>query len=351
MRGEFWRRRVAGLRFGGVDELPLSALLARALGDLTQEINRASVGSNPFPSAPMWFGLLRALTPEGVAQRDLPARTRLSRRAIRQATRSAEGSGWISVDPDPGLSGPHVRLTSEGRRVGEACQATTEVVEQRWATGLGPASVARLRAALESVVRLFDLELPHYPISYGSADSRVTGGHYHPGNPDAPRIPPHGQDWPPVLRGEGDTVSGLGLSALLGQALVGFTIDYEAFGLSSLMVAEGLVRGFGDHNAVPLNNLPRHLGVNGSGRSSLERHGLVAVTAVGGTAHLDKLTRLTPVGQQTRDAYRRQVKEVENDWRRRYRATPVTTLRNALEEIDPRLSPGLPHHVMVTTLR
>jgi len=153
-----------------------------------------------------------------------------------------------------------------------------------------------------------------------------------------------------VLRGEGDTVSGLGLSALLGQALVGFTIDYEAFGLSSLMVAEGLVRGFGDHNAVPLNNLPRHLGVNGSGRSSLERHGLVAVTAVGGAAHLDKLTRLTPVGQQTRDAYRRQVKEVENDWRRRYRATPVTTLRNALEEIDPRLSPGLPHHVMVTTL-
>jgi hypothetical protein len=329
----------------------LSALLARALGDLTQEFNRTGADTDPLPSMPMWLGLLRALTPEGVAGRNLPTRTRLSRRAIRQATRSAAGSGWILVDSDPGLSGPHVRLTSEGRRIGDECQPMIEALEQRWAARIGLASVGGLRRALESVVTQFELELPHYPISYGSADSRVTGGRYNQGNPGSPRIPPHGQDWSPVLRGEGDTMSSLGLVALVSQALVGFTIDFEAFGRGSLMVAEGLVRGFGDHNAVPLGTLPRHLGVNGSGRSGLERHRLVAVTAAGGSRHLDKLVRLTPAGQQTRDGYGRRVKEVEIDWGRLYGASTITALRNALEDIDPRLIPDLPHHVMVTTLR
>src|SRR5580658_751950 len=121
MPGRSWRWRDAGLRFGGVDELPLSALLARALGDLTQEFNRTRADTDSLPSLPMWLGLLRALTLEGVAERNLPTQTRLSRRAIRQATRSAEGSGWILVDSEPGLTGRHVKLSSEGHRIGEVC--------------------------------------------------------------------------------------------------------------------------------------------------------------------------------------------------------------------------------------
>jgi hypothetical protein len=336
--------------FRAVDELPLSALLARALGDLTDHVTRAPTASNRGPSVPLWFGVLRAVPPEGVAQRDLPARARLSTRAIRQATRSAEGAGWISVGPEPSRSGPQVRLTAAGRRSGELWRSTIDATERRWATGLGPAGVGRLRGALESIVGLFDLELPHYPISYGSADSRVTGGHHHPGSPGSTLIPPHGQDWSPVVRSEGDFVSGLALVTLLGQALVGFTIDYEAHGPSSLLIAEGLTRGFADRDAAPLKSLPHVLGVSGSGRSGLERHGLVAVTAAGGKG-LERLARLTPDGQRARDTYGRLVREVEAAWRRRYGATPVTALRSALEDIDSRLPPGLPHHVMVTTLR
>ena len=37
----------------------------------------------------------------------------------------------------------------------------------------------------------------------------------------------HGNDWKPVERAEGDTVSTLPLTALLSQALMAFTIDYE----------------------------------------------------------------------------------------------------------------------------
>ena len=347
-----WRRTDADLRFGPVD-LPLSALLARTLadvtGDLTSDFTRSRSAGSQGPSVAMWLGFLRVVTPEGVAQRSLPDETRLSRRAIRQATVSAEGSRWVSVDRDPSLAGPRVRLTAAGGEVGKEWQRTMETVEHRWATRLGPTGVGRLRGSLESIVGRFDLELPHYPISYGASDTRVTGGTHRPGR-DAPRIPPHGQDWSPVLRREGDSVSGLGLTALLGQALVGFTIDYEAFGLNSLLFAEGLTRGFPDDGAVPLNSLPHVLGVTGSGRSSLERHGYVAVPAAGGRP-VEKLAALTPRGQQARDAYGRLVWEVEAAWRHRYGAARVTALRDALEHVDARLPPGLPHQLMVTTLR
>src|SRR5580658_1592998 len=117
MPGRSWRWRDAGLRFGGVDELPLSALLARALGDLTQEFNRTRADTDSLPSLPMWLGLLRALTLEGVA-------------------------GWILVDSEPGLTGRHVKLSSEGHRIGEVCRPMIEAVEQRWVTRIGLASVA-----------------------------------------------------------------------------------------------------------------------------------------------------------------------------------------------------------------
>ena len=84
-----------------------------------------------------------------------------------------------------------------------------------------------MRTALVALVDQFGLELPHYWISYGGSDPRVTGGKFRPAKAGPPRIPAHGQDWAPVLREEGVSSADLPLTALLSQALTGFAIDYE----------------------------------------------------------------------------------------------------------------------------
>lgn len=66
-------------------EVPLSGLLARALGDLTAEFVAGGAGQAGVPSTAMWFGFLRTiLLQPRVSREELPALTRLSKRAVRQ---------------------------------------------------------------------------------------------------------------------------------------------------------------------------------------------------------------------------------------------------------------------------
>ena len=201
--------------------------------------------------------------------------TRLSKRAVRQLVGAATRSHWIEVRSGTGVQAA-LGLTGSGRKAAARWAATADATECRWCERVG-ADPGSLRTVLAALVGQLDLELPHYPISYGSADSRVTGGRFRPAQAGPPRLPAHGQDWAPVLRGDGDTVSGLTLTALLSQLLVAFMVDYADAGGGALVVAEGLARGFAKRNNVPVNDVPAVLGVNGSGRSGLERHGLVTV--------------------------------------------------------------------------
>lgn len=96
-----------------------------------------------------------------------------------------EEQGWLTVEP----AGPRtkvVRLGALGRRSSDAWAAHVPEAERAWRARVGPAEVDRLRSALETVVGAVDLELPHHPITYGSADLRATGGRAVAG---APRIP------------------------------------------------------------------------------------------------------------------------------------------------------------------
>jgi hypothetical protein len=222
----------------------------------------------------------------------------------------------------------------------------SEVTERRWSTRVD-AEGAGLRAALAGLVGQFDLELPHYPISYGSADFSVTGGGFRSGQLGPPRIPAHGQDWAPVVRPDGDTTTGLGLTALLSQLLVAFSIDYtEACG-AALVVAEGLVRGFGTKNIVPMKNLPPVLGVNGGGRSALERHGVVSIRPDPNNAR-GRLAHLSPLGQQVRDTYGVRVQDVESDWAAGFGRSNVATIRHTLETMLAAFQPGHPDALVAT---
>ncbi|HTX10466.1 MAG TPA: hypothetical protein VME22_17715 [Solirubrobacteraceae bacterium] len=330
-------------------EVPLSGLLARALGDLSDEFVGAGAGRPGMPSPAMWFGLLRAVPlSDDVGQRELPERTRLSKRAVRQLARAATRSGWIEGTGAAGAQGA-VRLTGSGRNVAARWAAMTEGVEGRWFERVG-VDPEYMRRVLGTVVGQLELELPHYPISYGSADFSVTGGRFRPAQSGRPRVPAHGQDWAPVLRGDGDTVSMLTLTALFSQLLVAFMVDYADARGGALVVAEGLVHGFGTKNTVPTEEVPSVLGINGSGTSGLERHGLVSVQPVAGERPI-KVVQLTQRGQRVRDRYATLVREVESDWAARFGVTAMAAVRDAVEATLPALDPTLPDAFIATYVR
>jgi hypothetical protein len=241
-----------------VRSVPQSGLLARTLGDLTSALVADGAGRGRMPSVPMWFGLLRAIPlKSAVAQRGMPVHTRLSKRAVRQLVGAARRSGWVEVRGGPGVQA-ELGLTGSGRKAASGWAAMAEATAYRWSERVG-ADPGDLRGVLAGLVAQLDLEFPHYPISYGSADFSVTGGRFQAGQVGPPRVPAHGQDWVPVRREVGDTVSTLTVTALLSQLLVAFMVDYAEAGGGALVVAEGLVRGFGVKDALPMNEVPPSL--------------------------------------------------------------------------------------------
>jgi hypothetical protein len=274
--------------------------------------------------------------------------TRLSKRAVRQLVGAATRSRWIEVRSGTGVQAA-LGLTGSGQKAAARWAATADATERRWCERVG-ADPGRIRAALATVVGQLNLELPHYPISYGSADFRVTGGRFRPAQAGPPRLPAHGQDWAPVLRGDGDTVSMLTLTALLSQLLVAFMVDYGDAGGGALVVAESLVRRFGIKNTAPINDLPSVLGVSGSGKSGFERHGLVAVRPDPDDRPI-KVAHLSLRGQRARDAYAVLVGNVESDWTARFSASAIATVRNALESSLPAIDPALPDALIATYVR
>ena len=298
------------------------------------------------PSVPMWFGLLRAIPARGtVGQGELPALTRLSKRAVRQLVGAATRSGWVELVSGKGALATF-GLTPSGTEATAAWTALVGTTEARWSRRVG-AEPDAVQSALAALVRQLDLELPHFPISYGSADFSVTGGQFRPAEPGPPRIPAHGQDWAPVVRGDGDTVSALSLTPLLSQLLVAFTVDYAASAGAALIVADGLYRGFGQENAVPMRNLPGILGVNGGGKSGLERHGVLSVRPDTGDGRVN-VAHLSTIGQRVRDDYPVIVGTIESDWARRYGSSALSTVRDTLERMLPALDPDLPDALIAT---
>jgi hypothetical protein len=167
----------------------------------------------------------------------------------------------------------------------------------------------RLRSSLERLVTALPLEHPHYPASYGAADASITGR--------------NGQDWQPVTRGKGDTVSDLPLSALVSQALVAFAISYEEKSPVALSLSGTVIRLI-----PPEGRTLQGLG-DSAGISALVRHGFLRVSGNAGT----EIVHLTQKGLEVSCAYHRRIRAVETEWRNVFGDVPITLLRRALEEV------------------
>lgn len=312
----------------------LPVLLTRALLQQRRDVEAAGAKLMTAPSLLLWSSLLRFVGDEGVAAREVPKLARLSRRAMKAGLNAYKTLGIVTVEDDV------VRLTPAGRAMRDAWRPLFAKAETKWRRRYGRARVDELRGALESLVQRFPLELAHYPSPYGSADWRITGGHHVRAKPGPPPIPAHGADWVVVRRGEGDTVSHLPLCALLGQALVAFTIDYEERHGSSMLVGANLLPLVPDRG-LPLDRVPPVFAISGTGQSGLERHGIVKVDAK------RKLVKLTAVGRKLREVHGAVVAGVEAQWCDRYGGDTVARVRSALEALAPELDAGGPDHPVV----
>ena len=326
---------------GGVASLPV--LLSHALIDLARETDGSAREAGVPGSLSVWANLLRVIPRDGVAVSELPAAARVSRRVV-NAWLGLEKQGWLTVEP-AGDRIKVVRLTPRGRRSREAWAAHVPEAERAWRARVGGAEVDRLRRALQTVVGGLDLELAHYPMPYGSADPRATGGRAVPASAGPPRIPAHGTDWVPAPRADREAVRTLALHALLSQTLMAFTIDVEERTGFPMGIAAMLAQSMSGPTT-PLAALPRLLGVTGNGKSLLERHGLLQVSGTGSA----KLATLTPMGERVRDAHAPTVTATEQNWQAGNR-TDYAELAVALAAVDPRLPAGLPDHIAVRYTR
>ncbi len=289
------------------------------------------------PPLPFLSNLLRVIGPDGEDLKKLPELGNVTERAIRISTQASEKIGWIKFEPvRKGLKLTH--LTVKGKEAKAAGQRRLAATERAWQKRFGADNVDLLRDSLVQLVSKIDVELPHYPSGYGQGDTSIHGGNHVKGQEGPPRIPSHGTEWPVVLREDRDAVALLPLSALLSQALCAFAIDYEASAESSIANLHTIFTflRYVPDEGMSLADAKKLGGVNGTGRSTFERHLLVTVKE--GVAYL------TDHGKRVRDRYPARVVEVEKDWGSLYGRKVVSSLRKELEKFEQLIDAEMPDY-------
>ncbi|MCA1673667.1 MAG: hypothetical protein LC799_16190, partial [Actinobacteria bacterium] len=157
---------------------------------------------------------------------------------------------------------------------------------------------------LEALVTQLELEHPHFPVPYGTADPSFTGG--------------PGIDWKPVRRRSQSSVGDLPMTALLSQAIVAFAIEYESGGGGPIQWAANILQTL-DDDGVGLPPLPER-GTHSV--SNLVRLGILA---------LDQDAVLpTARGRVLRDAYRPLCEQIESRWRHQFGSSLVDEVIDAV---------------------
>jgi len=165
-------------------------------------------------------------------------------------------------------------------------------IEERWRERFGDAAIDELRQALSSVA---DPALPLYLPVVGYADGMRAG---------------HVRDAPGAVAED--------LAALLSQALLAFTLEYEDESELSLALSADVVRVL-SVDGVPMRDLPARSGVSKEAITAavgfLQRNGYAAVEP--DPASSSKLVKLTEQGLAAQAQHSRLAKAVERRWKKR----------------------------------
>lgn len=222
--------------------------------------------------------LLRALHSGPLPASDLWRHGRVSKRAMKTILNAAAKQGLVAVE------GEEVRL----------------------AVSLPPIEPTSC-PPLQALVSQLELEHPHFPVPYGTADPSFCGR----GS--------GGRDWEPVRRGPAWSAEGLPMTALLSEALVAFAIEYERQRRGPIQWAANILEGLDDVgvDVAPAPDRGPHSMAN------LERLRIVTVGQ-------DKVVRLTARGRAMRDAYRPLCERVESRWRQRMGSSLIDEVVDAV---------------------
>jgi hypothetical protein len=307
----------------------LSAQLSHVLGLFTAQLEDADG-----PSLAVWSNVLRCVG-DGIDEKDLAPAARISTRLATAAVTGSARRGWVTAEPAKGKN-RRVLLTKQGQAAAQQWVQRLEANEWDWRQ-------SDLRAALEELVGRLPFELPHFPASYGAADPSAIGGPYvqQAQGKRVEGIPAHGKDWAPVPRTDGDTVASLPITALLSQALMAFTIDYEdrfPWPLANTVT----VLAHLSSEPRPLADVPGDHEISGTGKSLVERHLIAAVTKEGSR----KLVALTDRGELVMQHHPKRLAAVEAEWLDRFGGRLMTSLRAALDAVKETITRPYPDHVI-----
>jgi hypothetical protein len=172
----------------------------------------------------MWSNFMRLIPAGGVPLHAVEANARITNLGGLQRW------GYISVEP----ADKTVHLKHGGRRAQEVWRPLAGEVEQRWRERFGDPAIDELRGALSSVA---DPALPLYMPVLRYADGMRAD---------------HVRGAPGAIAED--------LAALLSQALLAFTLEYEEASALSLSMSANVVRAL-SADAAPIRDLPARSGV------------------------------------------------------------------------------------------
>ena len=319
---------------------PLSTPLSRVLVAFTIELDNEferrfaeAGGGARVTSLVMWSNFLRFVG-DGIAVGELPSASGIPKARTLSTLGGLERWRYIAVGPAGERDGYGsargvrddwvVRLTPAGRKAADIWPALFGEIEGRWQERFGADAIDELRRALQGIVGRVDVELREYlPIVDGKNGMAV--------------------DLAPLERREADAGQPP-LSAVLSQALLAYTIDFERESELSLPLTENGVRVL-DGKGELVRDLPSAAGVSkeaiAMALTFLAKNDYVAVS---GKTAATKRVRLTKKGREACDGRDGLHAQVEKGWEQRFGAGELKRLRSSLQAIlDQReaLSRGL----------
>jgi DNA-binding MarR family transcriptional regulator len=284
----------------------------------------------------VWSNLMRFLAEGGMSVRDLAARALAPQERIKFQLGCLERWGFIVLQPNSANDRTNatythrrggrdvrvgwgsgrgiradslVRLTSLGLKAVEVWKPLLGQIEKRWRARFGDREIRRLRESLRAVADQFDMELPH------GLPALVNGT-------EAEAYPSR-------------TTQGVGplcLPALLSQLLLAFALEFDRASKAPLALSSNPLRILGD-KPVRAADIPLLTGCSPETSGVGWQIKPYVVIEADRTAKRGKTLRLTPLGLQAQQTYRRLVREIEARWEPRFGRDEVRNLRASLQDL------------------
>ena len=258
-------------------------------------------------SLPMWVNYLRHLPPAGMTVQALARHSRDPIPALKSHLNALKRWRFVTVEPaegdtrkKPPIQDHVIRLTPAGETCAAYWKPLHTQIESAWAERFGSEALARLRAQLRAVVsQLTPTVLQAMPVISSRHEMFIVLE-------------------PDEAQAEQTHLTELPLAALLSQALLAFTLEFEAD--FPLAASANLLRPLGPE-PIALGDLPRRSGISQAairqGMTLFQRHKLVVIEAIPGAAR-GKQVQLTSKGLALHRAYRQRVEDIEKEWLTRF---------------------------------